>query len=163
MKEIIVDKVAEISEYLPKDKTGAPIVPIDLNIILGKYQLTPQYINFSDQNIAGAFDRGARCIYINSTDPKTRRTFTIAHELGHYFLHQDVDKDVLFRERPPRDSHERREHIETEADLFAAQLLMPEETIRIFWPFAESIQQLADIFAVSYIAMKTRLQYLGFI
>lgn len=163
MKDKISDKVAELSEYLPKDNSGAPIVPINLDIILNKYQISSYYIDFSDQNIAGALDRTERCIYINSTDPKTRRTFTIAHELGHFFLHQNIDRDVLFRERPHNGSRGHRDPIETEADLFAAQLLMPEATIRVFWSFAESIQQLADIFSVSYIAMKTRLQYLGFI
>lgn len=163
MKDEILDKVAEVAEYLPKDKSGAPLAPVDLGAILNKYNISVYNMDFDDQSVAGAFNRDERKIFVNSTDPKTRKLFTIAHELGHYFLHQDVNRDVLFRERLPQDQHLHPEPIETEANLFAAELLMPESTIRIFWPFTESIQQLADIFSVSYIAMKNRLQYLGLI
>ena len=90
MKELISNKVAEVSEYLPKDKSGAPIVPVDLSLILEKYNIGLRAVAFNEQDVAGAFDRNKRCIYVNDTDPKTRKIFTVAHELGHYFLHQDV-------------------------------------------------------------------------
>lgn len=156
--EEIHNKIAEISEYLPKDKSGAPIVPINLSIILNKFNLKAYDVEFKRPDVSGAFDRSAKEIYLNSTDPQSRKLFTLAHELGHYFLHSSVESDVLFRERT-----DHKEKKEKEADQFAAELLMPESSIRAYWPIAESIQQLADIFSVSYLAMKTRLQYLGFI
>ena len=35
-------------------------------------------------------------ILVNKTKPPTRRNFTIAHELGHYFLHSDeIKKEMI--------------------------------------------------------------------
>ena len=139
-RELISDKVAEVAEYLPRDKSGALIAPVNLGFILEKYNIELYSMVFENQNVAGALDRTQRRIYINDTDPRTRKIFTIAHELGHFFLHENVDRDVLYRERSSRDEYGQRNIIETEADAFAAQLLMPEATIRVYWPFVESIQ-----------------------
>ncbi|MDS3871833.1 ImmA/IrrE family metallo-endopeptidase [Staphylococcus hominis] len=59
-----------------------------------------------------------------------RRRFTIAHELGHYFLHfNDEDKEfkdsVFYRSLEYNDE-------EIEANEFAANLLMPEEEYKVF-------------------------------
>ncbi len=159
MDQRVRNKVLEISEYLPKDKSGAPIVPVDLDKILQKFGLKAYNTNFSKPEISGAFSREEKQIYLDATDPYTRKVFTLAHELGHYFLHDDKAYDILYREKR---SHARPE-LEREADEFAAELLMPEATIRLYWPIAESIQQLAEIFSVSYSAMEYRLRNLGFI
>lgn len=156
----ITSLVAEISEYLPRNKYGTLAVPIDLSKIVNGYNLSLKKATFKQPNISGAFDRTKRIIYVNPTDPHTRQMFTIAHELGHYFLHDDVAEDILYREKTKKD---RSSHRETEADAFAAELLMPDETIRLYWPLAESIQQLADTFNVSFLAMSTRLKNLGYI
>lgn len=159
MDKVIRDKVLEISEYLPKDKSGNPIVPVDLNKILYKFGLKAYNTRFSKPEISGALDRKQKRIFLDSTDPYTKKVFTLAHELGHYFLHDDQAYDILYREKR---LHARPE-LEKEADEFAAELLMPEATIRLYWPIAESIQQLAEIFSVSYSAMEYRLRNLGFI
>ncbi len=57
-----------------------------------------------------------------------RKRFTLAHELGHYFLHKDkidgIHQDtVLFR-----DSNEDKLGIEYAANDFASELLLPTET-----------------------------------
>lgn len=153
------NKVLEVSEYLPKDKSGAPIVPVDLGKILQKFGLKAYNTHFSKPEISGAFDRDKKRIYLDATDPYTRKVFTLAHELGHYFLHDSQAYDVLYREKRLHD----RPELEKEADEFAAELLMPEATIRLYWPVAESIQQLAEVFSVSYSAMEYRLRNLGFI
>lgn len=159
MSLTVHDKVLEISEYLPKDSSGAPIVPVDLSVILQKFGIKAYSTTFSKPEVSGAFSRAEKLIYLDETDPYTRKLFTLAHELGHYFLHSNQDYDVLYRERRPH------EHLnqEKEANEFAAELLMPESTIRLYWPIAESIQQLAEIFSVSYSAMEYRLRNLGFI
>ena len=135
-----------------------PDVPIDLRRILNDYNLKAYTVSFKRPDVAGAFDRANNNIYVNQFDHPTRQCFTVAHELGHYFLHRNVNSDILYREKSNSDSD-----IEKEANEFAAELLMPESAIRAYWPIADSIQNLANIFGVSYLAMKTRLQYLGFI
>lgn len=159
MSSTVHDKVLEVSEYLPKDISGAPIVPVDLSAILKKFGLTAYNTTFSRPEVSGAFNRAEKAIYLDETDPYTRKLFTLAHELGHYFLHSDQDYDVLYREKRPHEHPNQ----EKEANEFAAELLMPEPTIRLYWPVAESIQQLAEIFSVSYSAMEHRLRNLGFI
>lgn len=153
-------KVAEVSEYLDLNKSGEPRIPVNLNPILKKYGLLAYEVSFTRQEVCGAFDRSAKTIFINSTDPQTKKMFTLAHELGHYFLHSSIERDVLYREKS---SNSKKEKIESEADLFASKLLMPEATIRSYWTVAESIQQMADLFGVSYTAMLNRLRSLEFI
>jgi Zn-dependent peptidase ImmA (M78 family)/transcriptional regulator with XRE-family HTH domain len=55
-------------------------------------------------------------IFLNSAFPGGRMRFTLAHELGHYIMHQD---DSLIRE-----------NIEKDANEFASALLMPEYDIK---------------------------------
>lgn len=156
----VAEKIAEITDYLPKDDNGNVIVPVDLGIILKKYALTAYDTTFKKSNVAGAFIRDKKEIYLDETDPHARKMFTLAHELGHYFLHDNAE-DIMFREQTA--DTKKRQQMEKEADEFAAELLMPENVIRSYWTIAESVQQLATIFGVSYSAMLNRLRSLGYI
>ncbi len=82
-------------------------------------------------DIAGIADREERKITIarRGFKPATRR-FTIAHEIGHLNLHRE---QKAFRDSPRTDAeirNSRRSLREKEADLFAAELLMPEKALR---------------------------------
>ncbi len=62
-----------------------------------------------------------------------RQRFTIAHELGHFFLHRAsstvfVDAAPIFFRDESSSNGSQREEIE--ANAFAAELLMPEDAIR---------------------------------
>ncbi|MGH3265723.1 MAG: ImmA/IrrE family metallo-endopeptidase [Trebonia sp.] len=63
---------------------------------------------------------------------QVRRRFTIAHELGHYFLHVSetlhVDRAAHFRLRSQLSS-EGIDVTEIQANRFAASLMMPDEMI----------------------------------
>jgi hypothetical protein len=86
-----------------------------------------------------------------------RRRFTTAHEVGHWVLHAQGSAagDSVFCR--PNDLH-RTDHLEGEANAFAASLLMPEPLLR---PAADAsgcnIAHLAQRFDVSAPAMKLRL------
>ncbi|HVB21550.1 MAG TPA: XRE family transcriptional regulator [Ktedonobacteraceae bacterium] len=68
---------------------------------------------------------GLAYVLINSDKPRTRRRFTIAHELGHLVLgHLHEGEMVLDETLNASHPHE------TEANAFAAGLLMPEEGVR---------------------------------
>ena len=131
MDDRVKQAVAEVSEYLAKDELGNIVVPVDLGQILEKYNLKAYNTTFTQPDVAGALDRKAKKIYVNRSDPQTRKIFTLAHELGHYFIHKDRNVDILYRERDNHDEAER------EADHFAAMILIPEETIRVYWPIAD--------------------------
>jgi len=104
-------------------------------------------------------DRAA--IGIDSNQGPKRKRFTIAHELGHYFLHREVKRtfiDEVFTRSG--DSNQ----IEREANAFAASLLMPKDLVERAidsqgWAQIddEHIEKLADWFNVSGISMTYRL------
>ncbi|MCK4892186.1 MAG: ImmA/IrrE family metallo-endopeptidase [Candidatus Pacebacteria bacterium] len=107
-------------------------------------------------------------ILINEAKHKNRIYFTIAHELGHYFLHKDelrknmiVDDDEtqkLFRiDGSLSDEKER------EANHFAASLIMPKNEVEKTWNTLKDVDECAEIFSVSKDAMSIRLANLKLI
>lgn len=107
-------------------------------------------------------------IYVNRQDSPTRRLFTLAHELGHYFLHKDkrsefVDSGFVMHREEVSKYHEE----ELEANEFAGNLIMPEAEIvkRIGQErsvTAQDVLELASAFRVSPLAMATRLRNIGY-
>lgn len=133
------------------------------------------FVNLDDNNVSGVilFKEDKFSILINKLEPRTRQHFTIAHELGHYFLHQEVIKSeetkaivdgdnfldgsqILYRMDDAR-----RNEIETEANNFAASLIMPAELVKRAWHTVRSVDECAKIFQVSAVAMSIRLERLG--
>ncbi|MEC4094016.1 ImmA/IrrE family metallo-endopeptidase [Myroides odoratimimus] len=98
---------------------------------------------------------------INSKHHKNRQRFTIAHELGHYFLHKEKNtsfEDTTFFRGAKINP------IEFAANEFASAILMPEDLIKEL--ISEGIRELGELaeeFGVSASAMKYRLEKLGYI
>lgn len=138
-----------------------------------------------DEDLSGLILRSDKktLIGVNASHANTRKRFTIAHELGHFFLHE---KREVFIDRQDNFSVRFRRKIsvydrkESEANFFAAELLMPEELVvntfrKLYEAFKESakklerrhisiiIEHLADIFEVSKEAMGIRLENLKLI
>jgi Zn-dependent peptidase ImmA (M78 family) len=114
---------------------------------------------------------GHYVIAVNENDSKQRRRFSAAHELGHYLLHRDLlgergHLDRLYDEYANRNPHDpfSFQH-EVQANSFAAEILMPENTIKRIrreHPLTEGrLRELANKFDVSPAAMKIRLESLG--
>jgi|LSQX01.1.fsa_nt_gb Zn-dependent peptidase ImmA (M78 family) len=80
-------------------------------------------------------------------DPSSRSHFTIAHELGHFFLHF-INGPVLSRKTKPDKQYERPEW---QADQFAAELLMPYDAVKYM-----SAVEIFTKYNVSYKAAETR-------
>ena len=115
-------------------------------------------------------DKGDWEIIVNSDDAPTRKLFTIAHELGHYFLHKEeqdqfIDGGIISF---ARDEEKKGDQYEKEANEFAAQLLMPEQKISEFLSKRGNaisvalVQELASFLRLSTIAVATRLRNLGY-
>lgn len=74
-------------------------------------------------------------IIVNSTDVETRRRFTIAHELGHVFLHWKWVPNKELSERFLEVSYRNGKYTpeerikEKEADMFAAEFLAPRKKV----------------------------------
>lgn len=102
-------------------------------------------------------DSGGKVIIINPADSLVRQRFTVAHELGHALL-----DNVGVHERSER-SYNLTNYRETEARMnrFAAALLMPEKSVRDAHLLGKDLEEMANIFGVSQIAMRIRLERLG--
>ena len=135
-------------------------LPISLSNILDKYSLTLKTGTFEDKNVSGVFSRKDQEIYVAADESPNRKAFTVAHELGHYFLHEDKQTDVFLREQILNITEESRE-TEKEANWFAAALLMPEKLIKKYYDLTKDIDILATIFGVSPTAVYFRLKNLG--
>jgi Zn-dependent peptidase ImmA (M78 family) len=116
--------------------------------------------------------RGSKFIGVNSSEGEQRQRFTIAHELGHLFLHKQSSVSYDTGMMLLRDSHssDGTDFKEIEANRFAAELLMPEESIRKDLASEgqidlvgdsdaakQLISKLADKYNVSPTAMSVRL------
>lgn len=132
---------------------GVDSPPIPLGDIVASYGLDIVYADFSKiprgNDIAGFIDFDNKKIIVNQSDPANRQRFTIAHELGHYILHQEYVKDrskykVLLR-RPIKELGYAPE--EQEANCFAANLLVPSEVLEKYKDLPSSLA--ASLFAVS--------------
>ena len=104
------------------------------------------------------WDHGNAKILINDSYNPTRKTFTLAHELGHFLLHPEVDKLRIDKFNYRDDTQESRQ--ETEANYFAASLLMPKDEFVKVVSVVEDISAVAKYFGVSEIAVKNRLRWI---
>ena len=142
--------------------------PIDIKQIvkLEGYKLFNQKL---PQDVSGMIEKTKKekNIYINSSHAPTRQRFSLAHELGHHFLHtidgEHKDNSTLFRKETDNTLE-----IDKEANRFATELLMPDKLVRKEIALSgqeideDLLEKLASRFEVSTIAMTYRLQNLGF-
>jgi Zn-dependent peptidase ImmA (M78 family) len=150
---------------------------VDLSKLIQAYDIEVFYAKAPHIGISGALLQKQKAkprILINSDHSETRQRFTLAHELGHYFLHKDggdfIDGDktkILLRAET---ENARASSMEKEANHFAASLLMPAVLIKQAWESLEGeggaegkTEILSQWFKVSLRAMQFRLMNLGYI
>ena len=120
-------------------------------------------------------DSHQKVIGVNTHHASVRQNFTIAHELGHLLLHdqEQLHVDRAFPTVRLRDdtSSQGVDDAEKEANLFAAELLMPHAFLRRDVAAQNTLDlyddsfvpELAARYGVSVQALMFRLQYLGYI
>lgn len=119
-------------------------------------------------------DKNRQVIGVNTEHSSTRQNFTIAHELGHFLLHdqEQLHVDHEFRVRLRNDTSSKgTDEAEREANFFAAALLMPkkfidkdfgkEEYVDLFDD--DFLSTLARKYCVSIQALVNRLKNIGYI
>lgn len=152
--------------------SGAYKAPIDVHLVASKNGIDVQEVDIGE-DISGIIilKDGKATIGYNPKDISERRRFTIAHELGHYFLHRDqmemfVDKSfyALRDERSSKGEY----IIEREANAFAASLLMPRDLVieavnqqNFDLGDDTALQKISEKFQVSTQAMSFRLANLN--
>lgn len=140
---------------------------------LGGVKLTIQRETFpndlADVSAVLLKEKGQAVIAVNADHSALRQRFSIAHEIGHLFLHSN--NELLNVDRYEKQLFTRAEGVrnldEMEANEFAAAVLMPAELIRKdFEKYFnddpdEMISNLAETYKVSQSALAYRLKNLG--
>lgn len=144
---------------------SAPVDPVQIAASVGIEVFS---IDFADDSICGILrlEVDKYCIYVNQDHHRLRMRYTIAHELGHYFLHRDhiaafIDKELNLYRSKSLDDATKSDPTEVQANMFAAALLMPEHLLRAAYGVSHDIAHLARMFAVSREAMGHRIINLG--
>jgi Zn-dependent peptidase ImmA (M78 family) len=172
-------RIQKIVEQL-LGQMNIPIPPIDVRKVAQNINIIVHEEELGD--ISGLiFREGSQVtIGVNSNHNENRKRFTIAHEIGHFYLHAQnplfVDKVFVVKLR----DHVSSEAVnieEMEANAFAAELLMPTHMLRKDLQQVSSdtldyaadgsldmvLERLAKTYQVSKQAMTIRLVNLGFI
>lgn len=120
---------------------------------------------------------GSATIGVNAKQHRLRQRFTIAHEFGHFMLHEDIAEhvDETYRITPRKQtadevrvllrsdlSSQATDVMEIEANFFAASLLMPKRMLDHHHAMLAldddvKVRHLATLFQVSAHAMSLRL------
>ncbi len=149
-------------------------IPVDVETIARAKGIDVRLEGLEDEISGMLIMRGGQVIIgVNAHHHPNRRRFTIAHELGHFLLHREdarffIDAAPVFFRSDAATKATRDQEIA--ANTFAAELLMPEATLRavmhedlidVFDDIA--IRRLADRFGVSTQALLIRLSQLDLI
>jgi hypothetical protein len=105
--------------------------------------------------VSGLLLPAEREVWLNATEPAPRRRFTLAHELGHWVCQVLEGQGAPVMCRADEVGVGEGRALEREANVFAAELLMPEELVRE--SFDGSVSRAAIHFSVSEEAMAWRL------
>lgn len=156
---------------------------VDIKLVAKNYEVEVIEHNFntnpfSDDSVSGTLviKGGKQTIGVDISHDSKRKRFTIAHELGHFFLGHGkkegimLDTFTLYRNNLSKDGTQKQE---VEANAFAAALLMPRTEVRkildeYYAEFGQNnvvkiIEEMAKHFNVSQISMAIRLNRLSLI
>jgi len=164
-----------VFRLLAENKVDRPPVPVERiarsqTVLIRKQAVDDTVSGFLYRNIS----TDKKLIGVNKRQHPNRQRFTVAHELGHLLLHSvsdvHVDKAFSVKHRDERSS-EGMDVEEMEANLFAAELLVPVHFLQddlkrlgdLDLLHDEKIAQLAKLYRVSNQAMAVRLSHLGYL
>lgn len=107
-------------------------------------------------------NKGQFTIQIARNESMRRQKFSLAHEIGHIIFHK-VDSTPLVEYRRPLLEYADADMLykETQANVFASALLIPEIMARNAWTNIHDIDDIAEVFEVSRSAAYVRLNSLG--
>lgn len=151
-----VDKFAEMAAAKLGYKPGDDLVPI-IKRLGGEIR----YDSWDDGEKAGSLEvypgkKPAFLIRLSAFAGNLRNRFTIAHELGHYFLHSKGGKERISVARAGSG------RIEWEANWFAGAFLLPAEQFKEDWKkHSHSVVRLASLYKVSEAVVEIRADNLS--
>jgi uncharacterized protein DUF955 len=138
---------------------GIKEAPVDLERVLAFLRLhheRPWHLSTDVWEGLARPGRGRTRFKAHERAPTARERWRLAHEIGHHVLHGD--------QPAPRQAQWEKNELEHEADLFAAELLMPEALVEKAMKEFEGridIEETARKFRVGRQEMEKRLRQLG--
>lgn len=107
-----------------KARNGKIIFPINPFELLKEENVVITYSDFDKLEGLLLYDKNLSLVSINVSRPITRQRFTAAHELGHIFLHSEINSNNFLCPK-----YGVKSDVEKEADSFASYLLMPTDEL----------------------------------
>lgn len=140
---------------------AAPDLPVPVEAIAE--DLLGLLVEEDEIDCSGMLLPAERRVVLKADEPPLRRRFTLAHEVGHWVcqVREGNEAPVYCRAADIAPTADRA--LEREANVFAAELLMPEPALREEFARAASAAELATWFGVSEEAMGWRLYNVGLV
>lgn len=128
--------------------------PVDLLAIVKRCGLKYEEVDYFDDDVDALIIpfEGQIIAAVNINSSVNRRRFSLAHELCHHLHHQDrsVLIDSMSIDGPMDPYHETsKDPFESEADIFAGELLVPLPMLRKHFRKGHTAADVARIFSVS--------------
>ncbi|WP_311924815.1 ImmA/IrrE family metallo-endopeptidase [Microvirga sp. 3-52] len=153
-------KAIEIFKFQP----GDPIEPLVAKLG-GRTEFRSPSLGEKGSEAIRVEPDGKFVIYLSSITSAKRDRFTIAHELGHLFLHFPKFKAIhpdqtMVATRWVNDTDEEQRRAEWEANWFAAAFLMPAKAFEREFRLRGDLKHVASFFRVSTQAAEVRARSL---
>src|SRR6266436_8712324 len=121
-------------KILAESRIKAP--PVDLLQILTAHGIGYEEVDDFPDTVDALFIEDGAKVYaaVNAKQHLHRQRFSLAHELGHFFLHREgMPEDAVTIDNPPSGEADTpmKSATEIEADLFAGELLIPLEMLKL--------------------------------
>jgi len=131
--------------------------PVDLQVVIKKCGLAYDEVDYFEDDVAAIIIpmEGRVVAVVNQKTSLTRRRFSLAHELCHHLFHKDRSalQDITTIDSPPEyseyDEVGKKDPFETEADIFAGELLVPLPMLKKHYRSGHTAEDVARIFNVS--------------
>lgn len=128
--------------------------PVDLLAIIKKYGLEFDEVDYFGDDVDAMIIpmEGRMIAVVNKKSHVHRRRFSLAHEFCHHLFHQDraalqdtatIDSPLEIGESMGKDP------FETEADIFAGELLVPLPMLKKYYRSGHTADDIAQVFNVS--------------
>lgn len=125
--------------------------------LLSENNLRVDFANIRNTKFSGMLiiDEFESTIMVNQNHIHPKRLFTIAHELGHYYLHKNESTHFLDEEKNFYGQSE--VLMEQQANVFASEILLPQDSINLMLYYRYNFYRIAKKTGASYECLKWRL------
>jgi Zn-dependent peptidase ImmA (M78 family) len=140
-------------------ETNSLRAPVPVHDIAKHYGFKVVQLDQPPDKFSGILHKEKKAIGINKHNHFVRQRFSLAHELGHYFLDHPAADDIL----PHELETDEKKIYESEANEFAAELLVPRELLKEALQHDHDVEFLREHFQVSRHVIVIQITKHGFL